>query len=77
MNTNVSSAHLQEILLVPLSHAVVDPGAVVVHGVDAGVADAAVGAARRPVELAGGAPLHAHVYVVDENGFVAACLVVA
>ncbi len=68
---------VEEVFVVAAADAVADPGAVVVHGVDAGVADAAVGAARRAVELAGGAPLHAHVYVVDEHGLVAACLVVA
>ena len=43
---------LEEVLLVPLSDAVVDPGAVVVHLADAPLADAAVVRARRPVHLA-------------------------
>lgn len=34
------------------------------------VADAAVGAARRPVEAAGGTPLHAHLDALDLHGFV-------
>ena len=51
MNTNVSSAHLQEILLVPLSHAVVDPRAVVVHPEDAAAADPAVVGSRRPIHF--------------------------
>lgn len=36
----------------------------------ASVADAAVGAARGPVELAGDAPLHAHRDAVDVDVFV-------
>lgn len=34
------------------------------------VTDAAVGAARRPVETAGGAPLHAHLDALDLHCFV-------
>ena len=41
-----------------ITYAVVDPGAVVVEYLDAVVADGAVGAPRRPVELARHAPLH-------------------
>jgi hypothetical protein len=50
----VIAADLQEVLLVPLPDAVVDPGAVVVHAQDAAAADPAVVRARRPVHLAPG-----------------------
>ena len=43
-----------------LANAVADPGAVVVELADAVVADGAVRAARRPVVVAGVAPLRAH-----------------
>ena len=42
----------QEVLLVPLAHAVVDPGTVVVHLANAPLADAAVVRPRRPVHFA-------------------------
>ena len=43
---------LEEVLLVPLADAVVDPGAVVVHLADAPLADPAVVRPRRTVHLA-------------------------
>ena len=48
----------EEVSVVPPPDAVVDPGTVVAEDLDAVVADAAVRTPRRPVELAGHAPLH-------------------
>jgi hypothetical protein len=47
---------------VVVTYAVVDPGAVVVEYLDAVVADGAVGAAGRPVELTRHTPLHPHLH---------------
>ena len=55
----------EEVSVVPSSNAVVDPGAVVVEYLDAVVADTAVTAPRRPVELTGDAPLHPYGDPVD------------
>ncbi len=55
----------EEVSVVPPADAVVHPGAVVVEHLDAVVAHGAVRAARRAVELAGDAPLHADGDAVD------------
>ena len=56
--------------VVAATDAVVDPRAVVVEGVDAGVAVGTMGAAWWSVELTRDAPLHADLSPVDLNSLV-------
>lgn len=60
----------EEEAIVPPADAVVHPRAVVVKGLNAVIADGAVRAPGRPVELARDAPLHAHRNAVDFGIFV-------
>ncbi len=52
---------------VTVTYAVVDPGAVVVEYLDAVVADGAVGAAGRPIELTRHTPLHPHLHTQQQQ----------
>jgi len=63
----------EEVPVVPPPYTVIDPGAVVVEYLDAVVADGAVGAPRRPVELARHAPLHPDRYPIDLDISVEGC----
>jgi len=55
----------EEVAIIPPTYAIVDPGTVVVKDLDAVVADGAVAAPRRPIELARDTPLHPHCDSVD------------
>jgi len=57
----------EEVAVVSPTYAIVDPGAVMVKDLNAVVADRAVAAARRSIELAGDTPLHPHCDPVDLN----------
>lgn len=57
----------EEVAVVSPTYAIVDPGAVVVKDLDAVVADRAVAAPGRPIELASDTPLHSHCDSVDLN----------
>jgi len=57
----------EEVAIVPTAYAIVDPGAVMVEDLNAVVADRAVTAARRSIELASDTPLHPHCDPVDFN----------
>jgi hypothetical protein len=55
----------EEVAVVSPTYAIVDPGAVVVKDLNAVVADGAVAAPRRPIELTSDTPLHPHCDSVD------------
>jgi len=71
----------EEVAVVPAADTVADPGAVVVHVVDAAVADGAVDGPRGPVDQAGGAKLELDqgaglVLEAPQDGVVAVVLLV-
>lgn len=55
----------EEVAVIPPANTVIHPGAVVVKILHTVVTDGAVRAAGRPVEAAGGAPLHPHLNPTD------------
>lgn len=55
----------EEVAVIATTDAVVHPGTMMVKCLDAVVADTAVGAPWRSIELAGGTPLHAYCDTLD------------
>lgn len=60
----------EEVSVVPATNTVVHPRAVMIKFLYTVVTDTAVGASRRAVKAAGGAPFHSHLDTLDLHRFV-------